>query len=140
MRNENDDYSKFVQDGQASYAASWVGTKYAWRYLAFEDWPSTSGFESKMADLNDLVFIIDESEPYSTLIDIEHGDKISAPWEWVVAAEDLGTTDDFDFNDVVFGVSNYKEDADGKATVDVRALASGGTLPVYLCYTPEGCL
>lgn len=135
VRNENDDYSKFVQDGQASYAASWIGTKYAWRYLAFEDWPSNSGFESKMADLNDLVFIIDESEPYSTLIDIEHGDKISAPWEWVVAAEDLGTTDDFDFNDVVFGVSNYKEDADGKATVDVRALASGGTLPVYLCYT-----
>lgn len=137
-RGENDDYAEFEMRGQASYAATWVGTKYNWRYLAFEDWGANEqSFSSDMKDLNDLVFIIDEHEPFSTLVDLEHGDKLSVPYEWVVAAEDLGTTDDFDFNDVVFGVSNYKELEDGTATVDVRPLASGGTLPVYLCYTQK---
>lgn len=134
-RDENDHYTQFEQRGQASYAATWIGTKYNWRYLAFEDWDSNgSTFTSEMKDLNDLVFILEETDVAPTIIDIEHGDKVSMPYEWVVACEDLGATDDFDFNDVVFGVSNYQEDAEGNATVDVRALAAGGTLEIYLMH------
>lgn len=47
---------------------------------------------------------------------------------WIIACEDLGGTHDFDFNDVVFGVTHVA----GEPTATVTALASGGTLPVYL--------
>ncbi|MCI8998217.1 MAG: hypothetical protein HFJ95_04400 [Muribaculaceae bacterium] len=47
---------------------------------------------------------------------------------WVIACEDLGGTFDYDFNDVVFGVTHVG----GEEIATVTALASGGTLPVYL--------
>lgn len=54
-----------------------------------------------------------------------------------VACEDLGTTDDFDFNDVVFDVANnsyynpYKSGAQETYTI-ITLQAAGGTLPLYL--------
>lgn len=47
---------------------------------------------------------------------------------WIIACEDLGGTHDFDFNDVVFGVTHVA----GTKKATVTALASGGTLPVYI--------
>lgn len=53
-----------------------------------------------------------------------------------VACEDLGTTDDFDFNDVVFDVvsnsywNGYKNQKEDYTIITVRA--AGGTLPLYL--------
>lgn len=47
---------------------------------------------------------------------------------WIIGCEDLGGTFDFDFNDVVFGVTHVA----GETTAEVTALASGGTLPVYV--------
>lgn len=110
--------------------------------LGSEDW------EDGDYDLNDIVFYMraadyEEWPPF----EVTDKDVIDVPYTWVIACEDLGT-DDFDFNDVVFGVGNYKEKkgADGtaeSATVDVTALAAGGTLPVYLHHggkviIPEG--
>lgn len=46
------------------------------------------------------------------------------------AFEDLGTTDDFDFNDVVIRVST--PNANGVATVEL--MAAGGTLPTVVTY------
>ncbi|MDE6116460.1 MAG: DUF4842 domain-containing protein [Duncaniella sp.] len=83
-------------------------------------------------DLNDLMFLFETGTRPSNVVD-EDEPEDELCYEWIVAAEDLGNTDDFDFNDVVFGVGNFKLSEDGEtATVDVRALASGGTLPVYL--------
>ncbi len=47
---------------------------------------------------------------------------------WIIACEDLGGTYDFDFNDVVFGVTHIA----GESKATITALASGGTLHVYL--------
>lgn len=99
------------------------------RRLCFEDWLAS---ENSDHDMNDMVFYIGGIQEE----EVEEGEdpwEPEKPYEWVVAAEDLGNTDDFDFNDVVFGVGNFTLAEDGEsATVDVRALAAGGTLPVYL--------
>lgn len=47
-----------------------------------------------------------------------------------VACEDLGTTDDFDFNDVVFDVANSNDNGSAYTIITLRA--AGGTLPLYI--------
>lgn len=93
------------------------------------------GFGDEVAgdkDLNDICFIvnghIDEPEDITP-------DNIPEPEaaSWLMACEDLGNTDDFDFNDVVFKVSHVANETKAKIT----ALASGGTLPVELTYNGE---
>ena len=73
--------------------------------------------------MNDFVFII-ESEMKA--LEFE-------PQEWVVAIEDLGNQDDFDFNDVVVSLEKIA----GQSELKIRALAAGGTLPVYLQFNDE---
>lgn len=65
---------------------------------------------------------------------------------WVVACEDLGGTDDYDFNDVVFALtqvdSRYTTKIDGeisatgidKSELYFAPLAAGGTLPAYIYF------
>jgi hypothetical protein len=53
--------------------------------------------------------------------------------EWIIACEDLGSSGDYDFNDVVFSVS-YANDT---KTLYIKPLAAGGTLPIDLCYGNE---
>lgn len=52
---------------------------------------------------------------------------------WIIACEDLGNTDDIDFNDIVFSVSH----AAGQTTATVTPLAAGGTLPAYVYHDTE---
>lgn len=52
------------------------------------------------------------------------------PQSFIFACEDLGTSDDFDFNDVVFEVTH----AAGTNKVNVEVLAAGGTLTLELVY------
>lgn len=80
-------------------------------YVGFEDDPNQTVF-----DLNDLIIMI---SPTPEVIEYEDVN-------YVLAAEDLGATFDFDFNDVVFSVSYVA----GEKTAKVKALAAGGTLPV----------
>lgn len=56
---------------------------------------------------------------------------------WIIACEDLGAALDYDFNDVVFGVSHYTKEVDGvvdESSLYITPLAGGGTLPVKLFY------
>ena len=56
---------------------------------------------------------------------------INDPVSYVYYAfEDLGTTDDFDFNDVVIRVST----PDAQGTSSVELMAAGGTLSTYVTY------
>lgn len=58
------------------------------------------------------------------------GNKTFDPNYIYYAFEDLGTTDDFDFNDVVIRVST--PNANGVATVEL--MAAGGTMPTVVTY------
>lgn len=78
-------------------------------------------------DMNDILFFVHGIEP----TDNEDLAKYPTAQSWVVACEDLGSTGDFDFNDVVFGVSYVATDAFNK-TLEITPLAAGGTLPVQL--------
>lgn len=79
-------------------------------------------------DLNDIVFWVEGQyktpEPPITVPD---PDPLPEPQSesWIIACEDLGNTDDIDFNDVVFSVSHTA----GETTAKVTPLAAGGVLP-----------
>lgn len=95
--------------------------------LGFEDWGGNGSGGSDL-DLNDMMFFIDGEVDVT---DQDPGEAI----EWIVACEDLGATEDFDFNDVVFSVRHVS----GSRVASVTPLAAGGTLQVYLCHTgPDG--
>ena len=90
------------------------------RVLAFEDWPGQTE-----PDLNDVVLYI-ASDNVHEIPDLEEID--AKPIKWLIAAEDLGAMDDFDFNDVVFEVEHVA----GQLQATIRPLAAGGTLETYL--------
>ena len=100
-------------------AASW--TFNGQTFLGFED----GGHDE---DLNDIVFWVQGQyktpEPPITVPD---PDPLSEPQSesWIIACEDLGNTDDIDFNDIVFSVSHTA----GETTAKVTPLAAGGVLP-----------
>ncbi len=146
------DAEKNIIEGKnASHASTWTGDKYGWTMLGFEDWPSlkSDGAIDTGADfdLNDFVFMLAGANP-----DVIPEGNVEKPepekYNYIIAAEDLGGTCDWDFNDLVIGVNvvskNYVEAEDGVEgstpslpykEVTVTPLASGGTLPIYLMYT-----
>lgn len=92
-------------------------------YMGFED---GGGDE----DLNDMVFLVKGSFSTDEVVDVPGSDPVAEPEEWIIASEDLGSTDDYDFNDVVFSVSHVA----GETTATVTPLAAGGTMPAYICH------
>ena len=93
-----------------------------YKYLCFEDFHSTKPYSNVKSDrdFNDLVFVFDPAPIIVT--------NVNRPW--VLALEDLGTTDDYDFNDAVIGIEHIA----GQTTATVTPLAVGATLPIYLMY------
>lgn len=87
-------------------------------YITIEDYDDN--------DYNDFIFMIEGS----------HSHVEENPIKYIYAVEDLGGTNDFDFNDVVFSVSHVK----GKENATVQPLAAGGIYPVQICFngTPYG--
>lgn len=90
-------------------------------YLAFEDW-----VDNITLDFNDLVCKIGNPEN----IEIVDENTPDTPMEYIIAYEDLGYPD-FDFNDLVMSVSHVS----GLTKAYVKALAVGGSLPVYASYS-----
>ena len=115
----NDGCPTYDSNRGAIKAASW--TFNGQTFLGFED---GGGDE----DLNDIVFWVQGQyktpEPPITVPD---PDPLPEPQSesWIIACEDLGNTDDIDFNDVVFSVSHTA----GETTAKVTPLAAGGVLP-----------
>lgn len=115
----NDGCPTYDPNRGAIKAASW--TFNGQTFLGFED---GGGDE----DLNDIVFWVQGQyktpEPPITVPD---PDPLPEPQSesWIIACEDLGNTDDIDFNDVVFSVSHTA----GETTAKVTPLAAGGVLP-----------
>lgn len=69
---------------------------------------------------------------YNSTPDSGQSDK-DTPQAWIIACEDLGNLDDFDFNDVVFEVKYVA----GEATATIIPLAAGGTLPATIFVTTK---
>lgn len=119
--------SKCVHAATYMYTAP-SGIQY--RVLGFEDWKNdgvTADKNISDLDLNDMMFFIasDNSYEIPDVVDQDPGEEI----EWLIACEDLGNKDDFDFNDVVFSVRHVS----GQTTAVITPLAAGGTLEAYLC-------
>lgn len=108
--------------------------------LSFEDWGGTFTVEngtiktsgSNSVDWNDIAFVIDGIDD-SDIPNIENTDTEQS---WLIACEDLGSSDDTDFNDVVFKVTHVS----GSSTATITPLAAGGTLKaeIYSGETPVG--
>lgn len=120
----NNDCPTYEANRGAIKAASWTFNRQT--FLGFED---GGGDE----DLNDIVFWVQGQykapEPPITVPD---PDPLPEPQSesWIIACEDLGNTDDIDFNDVVFSVSHTA----GETTAKVTPLAAGGVLPSNIYY------
>lgn len=120
----NNDCPTYEANRGAIKAASW--TFNGQTFLGFED----GGHDE---DLNDIVFWVQGQyktpEPPITVPD---PDPLPEPQSesWIIACEDLGNTDDIDFNDVVFSVSHTA----GETTAKVTPLAAGGVLPSNIYY------
>lgn len=116
---EKDQWGNTVSARGAIKAASW--TFNGQTFLGFEDGGNDE-------DLNDIVFWVqgqyNTPEPPITVPD---PDPLPEPQSesWIIACEDLGNTDDIDFNDIVFSVSHTA----GETTAKVTPLAAGGVLP-----------
>lgn len=115
-----DNYSNSVNGKYACYGAIYKTDGYT--FLSFEDWKN--GTSSDGYDLNDLIVMV---TPAPTYHDVEVEDQNLT---WTVACEDLGTSDDIDFNDIVFTVSHVS----GDTKAYVTPLAAGGTLKAELFY------
>lgn len=123
----------------SSMASSAVYTYNGVNIISFEDWggqftvtngvpKNTSGNNS--IDWNDIAFAINaefQTPPPPVEEEQEEGES------WIIACEDLGDTDDYDFNDVVFKVSHVS----GQTTATVTPLAAGGTLATWIVYGNE---
>lgn len=122
-----------------SMASSAVYTYNGVNIISFEDWggqftvtngipQNTSG--SNSIDWNDIAFAINaefQTPPPPVEEEQEEGES------WIIACEDLGDTDDYDFNDVVFKVSHVS----GQKTATVTPLAAGGTLATWIVYNNQ---
>lgn len=131
-------YSESKYNNGKSFACSFLHPESGRTFFSFEDWRD-DGDE----DLNDLVFRIAEIDEISN--DTDKITEISEdPISWIWAVEDLGSTDDFDFNDIVVKIESVstnivKESSSGETTqvgsykkVTFTPLAAGGTLPNYI--------
>lgn len=104
------------------------------------------GDDSGDCDLNDFVCWIDGDFKEEAPIKIITNDIVTKSQSWILACEDLGSTDDYDFNDIVLEITKVdeieqikengelvKEEYKGSKLV-VKCLAAGGTLPATIYY------
>lgn len=153
------------ETGKADDAKGWYypGDDFGAEFVCFNSAPSAVADRSKR-DYSDVIFMIlpvpkkypDEPEVNIQWFEWVHTfGKILTPLTWTIAAEDLGGSDDWDFNDAVFTftdviqnlnsinkncfAANYNgpDDAVNVRVITVTPRASGGTLPLYITYEGE---
>lgn len=106
------------------------------QYIGLEDNPNVSG-----RDCNDIVFYIPDAGAGNVtppdVVDPDNPDtpigKPDTPATWIIACEDLGSVGDYDFNDIVFGVSHVQNTTEATIT----PYAAGGTLAANIYWNGE---
>lgn len=138
-----------------SYSVNFLG-------LQVPETPFLLGFCSPAAEpgdktprqYNQVVFLVTPHVSYREGVSFRTQYAIAPePLKWTLAAEDLGGSDDWDFNDVVFTFTdvirnlksaNYMKNvamisgpmnAQSVRVVTVTPVATGGTMPIYITYT-----
>lgn len=81
-------------------------------------------------DCNDIIFCIPGQANIPDVTDPDVNKPEETPMTWTVACEDLGSTGDYDFNDIVFGVTHVS----GETTATFTPYAAGGTLAATIGY------
>jgi len=99
-------------------------------FFGLEDWKYSDNSDM---DCNDVVFAITGNTTTPPEVIVPGEEEESTPQITTIAFEDLGATDDFDYNDVVL----YVEHVSGKTSATVKFMAAGGTLPVKVYYDSE---
>lgn len=124
LDGRTDNHHTYDPTRGAIKAASW--TFNGQTFFGFEDGGNDE-------DLNDIVFWVQgQYKTPEPPIVVPDPDPLPEPQSesWIIACEDLGNTDDIDFNDVVFSVSHTA----GETTAKVTPLAAGGELPSNIYY------
>lgn len=110
-------------------------------YMGFED----GGHDE---DLNDIVFWVEgDFTPDQKVPEVPSTTQPKEEYtSWILACEDLGSTDDYDFNDIVLEVRTKIESEETfegsaktgetfkKATLEMRCLAAGGIYEANIHY------
>ena len=131
---------------------------HSFNHLGFTSQPD--GVDASKPDFCDVVFLVAR---YNNSLhrNLVHSGEGEAAYPWYLAAEDLGTVDDWDFNDLIVNISDITTDLsrpytqiakttpDGKEHCEyptpnvigrriiVEPRAAGGTMPIYLMYDGE---
>jgi len=114
-------YSSISRNEGQKFLSAIVTTETGKTYIGLEDKPTDD------MDCNDIVFNVEPVPPVVT------PDTVFDRQVYTIAFEDLGTTDDFDFNDIVLYIThNNLTDS-----VNVQVVAAGGTLPVGVYYDDD---
>ena len=132
------DYANYQESDKYAYASWGKGQMNGIQYsmFGFEDWQAKNN--NMGCDLNDIMFLFAAGEEPTHVVDTKKPEP--EPYEWLIAAEDLGGYYDWDFNDAVFAVtaqtvvSGEGETALTNTNITVEPLAAGGTLPIYVMF------
>ena len=99
-------------------------------FLGFEDWRGVAGGDY---DLNDVLFFATGNFTPPTEIGPDPDPVPETTPQWIIACEDLGSTEDYDFNDIVFGVTHKA----GETTATITPMAAGGVYKAEIYYNNE---
>lgn len=131
--NNNKFYSNRVLNSDGLFYSAVVKHSNGDMFFGLEDWKQGPENRDK-TDCNDITFFVKGVDGSNTDIpdpvdpDETPDDDDDVEMSWILACEDLGSTDDYDFNDIVLEI--MKNTANN--SVEVRCLAAGGTLPAYI--------
>lgn len=129
-----------------------MSTSYLYYPLGFMSQPNGSADAVTEMDFCDVVLAVSPAPCTIGVGTMPSSGKCYGTYPWVLAAEDLGSTDDWDFNDAVFNVYDLTTDFTRVYTspraayptptilgrrITVLPRAAGGTLPIYLMYQGE---
>lgn len=117
--------------------------------VGFSSAPTCSG-DTSPRDYTNLILLVLPLRGVSLFYNTQ---EVPEPYTWTIAAEDLGATDDWDFNDVVLHFTDEIEDlntvnrnnvvtywggtsaAEPVRVFTVEPVATGGTMPIYVTFT-----
>ena len=135
-------------DGLPSTFAA-LGTKEAYKVIGFQSQPN--GRSAEAPDFSDVVLAFTTGSSTEG-IELAMKGETFGTYPWYIAAEDLGSTDDWDFNDLVVNVYDLTTDFTRSYVktigryptptilgrrITVVPRAAGGTYPIYLMYQGE---